>query len=97
MKIRKNSTIDPTSKFQPPSAQLQDPDSEGKIIVDVKPGQLMSSEDDLLDLTCGRRATGGTALLNVQGIDSKLRKAGNITLDTFRLEPMDSLGVCIYK
>jgi len=68
----------------PPSVQLQDPDSEGKIIVDVKPGQLMSSEDDLLDLTCGRRATGGTALLNVQGIDSKLRKAGNITLDTFR-------------
>ena len=69
-----------------PLDQVTGPDSDeaGKIVIDVKPGHLMSEEDDFKDLTMLRSPTTGTAMLNVQGIDPKLKREGHITLDKFR-------------
>jgi len=69
----------------PPPGQLPDPDSDGRIVLDVKDNHLMAAQDDLRDsLPSLRSSYGDTALLNVQGVDSKLKKAGPITLDRFR-------------
>jgi len=69
----------------PPPGQLPDPDSEGRIVLDVKEGHLMAADDDFRDsLTSFRDPRSGTALINVQGVDSKLKKEGYIKLDHFR-------------